>query len=192
MAESITKYDPTWGIDWHMVEQVEQKRYQFHDPCIICGQKFNSDDCIHLFGEVQRLIERIKKLTVAQKVAIYRRDKDKTVAKTPAEQADELVAKANEMLAAAEKLRNSFTYPTRPDWVYGSIRVNFRGNYRNYTYLVYMPRSTEKIWTTGTVPGTKEFENWEAFVDWLRGDDVQSHGLLIRLKQESGETVDLP
>lgn len=187
--------DRTTGISWAQVEQVDAKRYRYEDPCVICGRKFNSNDCPHLFDEVQRLITRIKNLIEPERVAIYRRDhgmKSKTELEA---QAAELVAKAEEMLEAAKQLRQEastrYVYPAEPTFQYGVITVRFRNSSTSYKYLLFMPRRGGPIFTTGQDERTTKFNNWNEFVDWIRSDDVTYNTTLDQLVMTS-YSVTLP
>lgn len=112
--------------------------------------------------------------------------------KTPEQQADELVAKANELLEEAKRMREAVAtqlkYPERPRWCYGYIDVKFSEFGKYYRYLVYLPGLTDDgVYTTGSRPGGGSHKSWEAFIDWLRSSDVYRHGALEQLQSGEGK-----
>lgn len=102
--------------------------------------------------------------------------------------ADQLVTTAERMLKEAEAIRTElaqrrYQYPTNPGWTYSAIDVKFRGTTTWYTFVLYQPRgkSGGPIYTTGRRSEYAMFSDWEAFIDWLRSDDVSDSSSYYRL-----------
>ena len=109
--------------------------------------------------------------------------------KTTTEKADELVAKANELLKAAEELKaqaareevTRYRYPKepRPGMNKFTIAVRFRGDSQWYQFLILRVPG-KGYFTTGRQKNAW-FATWENFIDWLRSDDVTQCGKLCSL-----------
>ena len=40
---------------------------QLSDPCVICGEKFSSDDCYHTVHDTQDVIKRVRLMPKSQR-----------------------------------------------------------------------------------------------------------------------------
>jgi hypothetical protein len=156
--------------------------------CIRCGRDYM--DCPCSSGEVRNLAEQIERLPLRERNNIMQKG---TPVKSTADKADELVAKANELLKAAEELRSQaaqeakYRYPAEPHYPKGSISVKFRGNSQWYEYLVI--RVPGKGYYTTGQGETAHFTTWRSFIDWLRSDDVADCGKYTSLVLGTSELV---
>lgn len=99
--------------------------------------------------------------------------------------ADQLVTTAERMLKEAEAIRTElaqrrYQYPIDPNWAYSKINVKFRGTGKWYRFLILRDESGS-FYTTGNRSEHAKFRNWEAFIDWLRSDEVEVCSRLYRL-----------
>lgn len=150
------------------------KRNLWTGTCIRCGENYAKCGCTSL--QVSALASRIRLLKPEERDAI--KIGTPLPAKTTTEKADELVAKANELLKAAEELKAQaareaarYQYPAEPPFQRGSISVKFRGSSQWYEYLVIRAPGGKGYYTTGQ-GDTAHYASWRKFVDWLRSDDI--------------------
>lgn len=49
-------------ITREIAERVLSNQTQLSDPCVICGEKFSSDDCYHTVHDTEDVIKRVRRL----------------------------------------------------------------------------------------------------------------------------------
>lgn len=170
------------------------KRNPLVGTCVICGGTFGK--CGHSSSEVTAVFNAIEKLSESKRKEIFYSGKAIIVStdKSTTQKADDLIAKANELLKAAEELKaqaakeaTQYRYPAEPPFTRGSIAVKFRGNSQWYEYLVVRVPG-KGFYTTGQGE-TSHFTTWRKFVDWLRSDDVADCGKFTSLMLGTTEIV---
>lgn len=50
-----------------IVERVLSGNWGLSDPCVICGEKFSSDNCTHTVHDTQDVIKRVRRLPESQR-----------------------------------------------------------------------------------------------------------------------------
>lgn len=54
-----------------IAERVLSGNTQLSDPCVICGEKFSSDDCPHTVMQTEDIIKRVRRMPKAQRERLF-------------------------------------------------------------------------------------------------------------------------
>ena len=60
-------------ITKEIAERVLSGNTQLSDPCVICGEKFSSDDCYHTVHDTESVIKRVRRMTKSEREKLFKK-----------------------------------------------------------------------------------------------------------------------
>lgn len=58
-------------ITREIAERVLSNKLQLSDPCVICGEKFSSEDCPHTVLDTEAVIKRVRRMSEREREKLF-------------------------------------------------------------------------------------------------------------------------